>query len=542
MIAPFVSRATVMTTGGMVCSTSPLAASVGVRVLADGGNAFDAAIATAATEAVTVPGMCGLGGEVFAILYQASTGKVVGITSTGAAPKGATPAFYRSRGYTHMPNDGPLAASPPGEVSAYQYIADRFCTRPLSKLLEPAIRYAEEGFPLSPRVARALSSNAQRLAKSPAAARVFLKSGRPYGMGEILVQKDLARTLGRVAQGGAEEFYRGDLARQIARAFREAGGLVDEEALSSQQVEAYEPLAASYRGYTVLENRPPSHGFILLEMLNILEGFDLASLGHLSPESIHLMIEAKKLAFADRNAHMGDPRAVPTPLERLISKEHAARRRPLIDLRRAAADVPASEMATAGADTSYFCVVDREGNAASFIHSLFQGFGSAFMADGTGIVFNGRQRGFRLQEGHPNTIAPGKRPMHTLNAYMVMNDGKPFLVGGTPGADFQPQGNVQMITGIVDYGLGPQEVVDSARWSSLPGTDAATMDQPFVVQLEPSMAQETARRLEALGHRITWGQEGISHGIVQLIQVDQKTGVRRGASDPRGDGHAAVAG
>ncbi|MBI4201343.1 MAG: gamma-glutamyltransferase [Chloroflexi bacterium] len=530
-----------MTTGGMVCSTSPLAASVGVRVLADGGNAFDAAIATAAAEAVTIPGMCGLGGEVFAIMYQASSGKAIGITSTGAAPKGATPAFYRAKGYTNMPNDGPLAVSPPGEVAAYQYISDTFGTRPLPKLLEHAIHFAEDGFPLSPRVARAVASNAQRLALFPASAKTFLKNGRPYQAGEILVQKDLARTLRRVAQGGAEEFYRGGIARQIATAFREAGGLLDEEALAGQQLEAYDPVATDYRGYSVLENRPPSQGFLLLEMLNILEGFDLASLGHLSPESIHLMVEAKKLAFADRNAYMGDPRVVSVPLEQLVSKEHAAKRRALIDPKRAATKVPAAELAAVGGDTSYFCVVDRAGNAVSFIHSLFQGFGSAFVAEGTGVVFNGRQRGFRLQEGHPNTIAPGKRPMHTLNAYMVMKAGEPFLVGGTPGADFQPQGNAQMITGIIDFGLAPQEAVDAPRWSSIPGTDPASVDQPYSLQLEPRMPAEVARGLEALGHKITWGQEGISHGIVQLIQVNPKTGVRMGASDPRGDGHAAVA-
>lgn len=540
MLTPFVSRAPVMSLSGMVCSTSPLAASAGLRVLAEGGNAFDAAVATAATEAVTVPGLCGLGGEVFAILYQARTGKVVGITSTGAAPKGATLAFYRSNGYTQMPNEGPLSVSPPGEVSAYQYINDTFCTLPLAKLLETAIRYAEEGFPLPPRVASGFTRHAQRLAKYPSTAKVFLRKERPYQAGDVLVQKDLARTLRRVAQGGAEEFYHGGLAREIARAFRQVGGLLDEEALASQQVEVYEPLSVDYRGYTVLENRPPSQGMILLQMLNILEGFDMASLGHLSPASIHLMVEAKKLAFADRNAYLADPKVVSVRLEEILSKEHAAKRRALIDLKHAATSVPAADLAPVSTDTSYFCVVDKFGNAVSFIHSLYRGFGSAFVVDGTGIVFNSRQSGFRLQEGHPNTVAPGKRPMHTLNAYMVMKDGRPFLVSGTPGTDFQVQGNTQIITGIIDYGLGLQEVVDAPRWSSMPGTDPATMDQPFSLQIEPNMPRETAQRLEALGHRITWSKDSTEHGIVQLIQVSQDTGVRIGASDPRGEGHAVA--
>ena len=540
MTVPYISRASVMTTGGIVSSTSPLAASAGLRVLAEGGNAFDAAIATAAVEAVTVTGMCGLGGEVFAMMYQASTGKVVGLTSTGAAPRGATPEFFRSKGYTHMPYDGPLAASPPGEVAAYQYISDNFCTRPLGKLLGAAIGYAEEGFPLPPRIARIGAGAAERVAKVPSLSKIFQKNGRPYQAGEVLVQKDLARTLRRVADGGAEEFYRGGLARDIARSFQEAGGLIDDEALANHQVEAYEPLSTDYRGYTVLENRPPSQGMLLLQMLNIIEGFDMASLGHQSPESIHLMIEAKKLAFADRNAFLADTRIESVPLEELVSKEHAAALRGLIDLDRAATDVPVASLVGVGTDTSQFCVVDTEGNAVTFIHSLYQAFGSGFVAEGTGIVFNGRQRGFRLQEGHPNTVAPGKRPMHTLNVYMVMKDGKPFLVGGTPGADFQPQGNTQMITGIVDYGFTPQEIVDAPRWMSIPGTDPATMEQEYALQLEPRMPDDVARGLEAKGHKITWGQEGISHGIMQIIQIDPETGVRMAGSDPRGDGHAVA--
>ena len=540
MTDSYVSRSVVLTTGGMVCSASPLASSAGLRVLAEGGNAFDAAIAIAAVEAVTFPSMCGLGGEVFAILYQASGGNVVGLTSTGAAPNGATPTFYRNRGFTSIPGDGPLAVSPPGEVAAYQLINDNFGTRPLAALLEPAIGYAEAGFPVSPRIGRTFARGAERLAMYPATASIFLNSGKPYQESDLLVQRDLAISLRRIAQGGAEEFYRGGLAQEIARAFHDAGGLLDEEALASHQPEVYEPLSTDYRGYNVLENRPPSQGMLLLEILNILAGFDLGSLGYLSPESIHLMVEAKKLAFADRNAYLGDPRVESIPLADLLSKEYAVQRRALIDPNKVATDVPAAPLVPVGTDTSYFCVADEEGNAVSFIHSLYQGFGSAFVAEGTGILFNCRQKGFRLQEGHPNTIAPGKRPMHTLNAYMVMKDGKPFLIGGTPGADFQVQGSTAVITGIIDHGLGPQEVVDAPRWVSTPGSDPGTMDEPYSVQLEPRMPEEVARSLENLGHTVTWDQEGISHGIVQLIQLDQATGVKKGASDPRGDGHAAI--
>lgn len=541
MGVPYASRATVMTKGGIVSSTSPLAASTGLRVLAEGGNAFDAAIAVAATETVTVPAMCGIGGEVFALLYEAGTRKVTGITSTGPAPGRATPEFFRSRGYASMPNLGPLAVSPPGEVAAYQHINDTFGTRPLTKLLEPAIGYAEEGHPITPRMGRIFQSSAQKIQTFPSTSRIFLgKDGLPLGEGDILVQPDLARTLRRIGEGGAEEFYRGGLARDIANAFERAGGILDQDALASQEIEVYEPLTTTYRGHTVLENRPPSQGMMLLMMLNIIEGFDMASLGHLGPEGIHLMIEAKKLAFADRNVYLADPRREAVPIEQLLSKEHAAGRRELIDPRSAATGLPAAPLVPTGTDTSYFCLADSEGNAVSFIHSLYAAFGSGFVAEGTGITFNNRQFGFRLQEGHPNTVAPGKRPMHTLNAFMVLKDGDPFVVAGTPGADFQVQGNTQFITGIVDYGLGPQEVVDAPRWLSNPGSIPTTMDEPYSLQLEPGMPDEVARKLGEMGHTTTWGQEGISHGILQLIQFDRRRGVKMGASDPRGDGHAVA--
>jgi len=541
MSVPYSSRAAVMTTGGLVCSTQPLAAAAGLRVLAEGGNAFDAAIATAATEAVTVAPMCGFGGETFIIMYVAATKKVIGLTSTGPAPKQATPAFYRSKGYQHMPGEGPLAASPPGELHAYQYLLSNFCTRPFARLMEPAITYAEEGFPLSPRVGRIFQGSVDKIAKFPTSAKVFLKkNGQPYGPGDLFANPALARSLKRVVQEGPEDFYRGQLARDIAKGFRDAGGILDEEALASQEAEVYDPISTTYRGYTVMENRPPSHGMILLEMLNILEGYDMARLGHLTPESIHVMVEAKKLAFADRNAYLGDPRKVSTPLDTLLTKEHAARRRAHINMESAAARVREEPLVPAGTDTSYFCVADKYGNAISFIHSLYAAFGSGFVAGETGIVFNNRQQGFRLQEGHSNTVAPGKRPMHTLNAYMMLKDGRPFLVSGTPGADFQVQGNTQIITDIVDYGMGAQEALDAPRWLDEPGSNPATLDQPFSLRMEPRMPEEVAKGLEKLGHTVGWGQEGISHGIVQLIQFDHERGIKIGASDPRGDGHAAA--
>jgi gamma-glutamyltranspeptidase/glutathione hydrolase len=537
----YLSRSPVMTKGGVVCSTSPLAASAGTRVLTQGGNAFDAAIAVAAVEAVTIPNMCGLGGEVFAILYEAKTGRTLGLTSSGAAPNGATSNFYRSQGFTSMPFDGPLAVSPPGEISAYQLINKCFGTWSLSQLLGPAIQHAEEGFPLPPLVGQAFAASAHRLKIYPSTAKVFLKNGQPYQIGDILVQKDLANTLQRISVDGAEEFYGGKIANDIVLAFKAAGGLIDHASMAEQNAETYEPLSIDYRGYTILENRPPSQGMLLLEMLNILEGYDLAHLGYLSPEVIHLMIEAKKLSFADRNAYLADPRVEKIPLSELLSKEHASKRRKMIDPKQASSKVLEADLVPHGSDTSYFCVADKDGNTVSFIHSLYHSFGSAFVAEGTGILFNNRHRGFRLMERHPNSIAPGKRPMHTLNAFTVMKNGRPFLVGGTPGADFQVQGNAQIITGVLDFRIELQQLVEAPRWRSTPGSDPDSLEEPYDLQMEPHMPREISLELEALGHNVTSYQEGITHGIVQLIHIDSEKGVKTGASDPRGDGHAAVA-
>ena len=533
------SRSEVLARKGMVCSVSPLAASVGLKVLMNGGNAFDAAIAVAATEVVTLPSMCGLGGDVFALLYHAPSTKILGINGSGSAPTGATPDFFRSLGHNIMPQDGPLSISIPGEVGAWATIHSRFCTWPMEKLLEPAIGYAMEGFPLPLRTGDTFVNSALQLGKYPSTAAVFLKDGQPYRPGDVLVNRDLGSSLERIASGGAEEFYLRELARRMVKGLREAGALFTEEDFARYRTEVYEePLSTSYRGYTAYQTRPPSQGFIMLEMLNLLEGFDLASLGHLSAESIHLMVEAKKLAFADRNLHLGDPAFVTSPLGRLISKEYSQERRSLIDPSRASEEMKADVLAEADGDTSYFCVADGEGNCVSFIHSIYKQFGSAFVAEGTGIVFNNRAAGFSLEEGHPNVIAPGKRTMHTLNCYMVFRDSRPWLVGGTPGADFQPQGNTQIITSISDFGLGLQQAIEAPRWWSVPGTDVTLMGQPFELRVEDGMPQDTIDGLQGKGHRVVRQGPGEFSGRVQLIRFDHERGVMMGASDPRGDGHA----
>ncbi|MBI5876060.1 MAG: gamma-glutamyltransferase [Chloroflexi bacterium] len=530
------SRSEVYSARGLVCSNSPLAASAGARVLADGGNAFDAALTVAAVEAVVQPPMCGLGGDVFALGYQASNGRVFGLNGSGGAPSGATIEFYRERGFKQMPLNGPLSIAVPGAVHAWETFHAHFCTRPFGQLLEPAIAYAAEGFPVPPRMAGHFAASARNLAKFPASAEAYLRGEEPYRAGDRLVQRDLARSLARVADGGAEEFYRGDLSRALLKGLDDAGALFTASDFAKHQSELYEPPSVTYRGHTIYEPKPPSQGFMLLEMLNILEGFDLAGLAHNSADAIHLMIEAKKIAFADRNRYAGDPAFVSWPLDTLLSKAYAEGARAAIDpLRASTQTLP---LPVADGDTSYFCVADAAGNAVSFIHSLSKAFGSDFVAPGTGILFNNRAgRGFVLQPNHPNALAPGKRTMHTLSCFLATRDGKASLVGGTPGGDLQTQAGVQLITAVLDHRLGLQPAVDAPRWLSVPGTDPAGLDRPMSLDVEAALPSDVRHALEAKGHPVRVADVG---GVAQMIAFDAARGVMTGASDSRGDGMAVA--
>jgi gamma-glutamyltranspeptidase/glutathione hydrolase len=526
----------------MICSNSPLAASAGLKVLHEGGNAFDAALAVAAVETVTIVPMCGLGGDSFVLLHDAATGAITGVNSSGVAASGATAELYRQQGYRTMPLAGPHAVSVPGEVAAWEVIHRRFCTRPLAQLLDSAIGYAAEGFPIPPGIGRSFASNAAKLAQFPATAAVLLPQGRTPAEGDLLVNADLARSLRLVAADGADAFYRGPLARQMVDGLKAGGGLFSEADFNGHQAEVYDPIATTYRDYTVYQTRPPSQGFLLLEMLNLIEGFEMAALGPNSPEAIHLMVEAKKIAYADRNRLAGDPRAVDWPLDELISKAYANERRPEIYPDRVNTAHTALQMAEADGDTTYFCVADAAGNSVSWIHSLSHAVGSGYMAEGTGIIFNNRAgRGFRLTPGHPNEIAPGKRAMHTLNCYLATKAGQPVIIGGTPGGDFQPQCGLQMLTQLIDFGIDPQAAVEAPRWWSFPGTDPATIDQEMRIQVEAEMPETTVQGLEALGHRVVRRAPGVYDGKVQLIVRDPERGILMGASDPRGDGQAVGA-
>jgi gamma-glutamyltranspeptidase / glutathione hydrolase len=524
---------------GMICSNSPLAASAGLRALQEGGNAFDAALAVAATEAVTIVPACGLGGDAFILLYDAARGTITGINSSGVAATGATSAYYRAQGYQTMPLDGPHAISVPGAVAAWEVVHRRFCSKPLAQLLDSAIGYAEDGFPVPLGIARSFASNAAKLAQFPSTASVFLGSGVPPREGDRLVNPDLARSLRLVAAGGADEFYRGTLARQLLQGLQAGGGQFTAADFAGHQAEVYEPISTTYRGHSVYQTRPPSQGFLLLEMLNLMEGFDLAALGHNSPAAIHLMAEAKKIAYADRNRVAGDPRFVDWPLTELISKAYADERRQDIQRDHINVGLVARQPVEVDGDTSYFCVADGAGNCVSWIHSLSNAFGSGYIAEGTGVLFNNRAgRGFSLTPGHPNEIAPGKRTMHTLNCYLAMKDNLPVIIGGTPGGDFQPQCGLQILTSLIDFGMDPQAAVEAPRWWSFPGTDPATINRDMELRVEAEMPEATVHGLEAMGHRVARRRPGVYDGKVQLIIRDPQRSVLMGASDPRGDGAA----
>jgi len=485
-----------------------------------------------------------LGGEPFVIMYEAKTGRVYGLNGSGKAPMAATREYFTSRGYNNMPLTGPLAAAIPGEVSGWEAILDRFGTRPLSKLLEPAIGYAEEGHPISAYTARGFRMMNEKLNEFPDTAAIFTNNGAPLTQNDVLIQKNLGKTLRRGAQGGAEEFYRGDTAKEIIRSTRAYGGLYTEQEFASHETTWYEPpISTTYRGYKVYETTPPSQGFLLLEMLNIMEEFDIGGMGFYNADSIHAMVQAKKLAMADRNAYMGDPEYVDNPLEELISKGWAAQRATLINKEKATNHEPGPLVGAIPGDdnTSYFCVMDKEGNALSFIHSLSMGFGSGFVAGETGIALNNRiGRGFSLVDGHPNVIEPGKKTMHTLNAYMVFKEDKLYVVGATPGGDRQIPWNAQVISNLIDHGLDPQEAVEAPRWANTPGTDPSTINDPFVLELEPGISPDEVAKLKAKGHTVDLKDPPAYGGSVKLIMVDPDTGVRMAASDSRTDGYAAV--
>jgi gamma-glutamyltranspeptidase / glutathione hydrolase len=506
----------------MVATSQPLASEAALRVLREGGNAVDAAIAAAAVLNVVEPMMTGIGGDVFALVFMQADGHPVGLNASGWSGSRARLDAVRAPGRL----EGIQAVTVPGAVAGWYLLHERYGRLPMNRLLEPAADYAESGFPVSPVVAEGWALAAPELGQNPAAARVFLPGGRSPRTGEVFRNPDLGRSLRTLAEGGRDAFYGGELARRIVETSDRLGGFLTQEDFREYEAEWVEPLSTPYRGYDVFEMPPNTQGLVVLEMLNILEGFDLADLGHNTAEYLHRLIEAKRLAFADRDTFVADPAATLLPVAQLTSKEYASLRRVQIDPRRANPDYrPGTPMES---DTVCLSVVDRDRNAVSFINSLYFGFGSGIVADGTGIALHNRGSGFSLVAGHRNSLAARKRPFHTLIPGMVLADGAPWFAFGVMGGDMQAQGHVQVLANLIDFGMDPQTAGDAPRVRHFEGEGVA---------LESSIPAAVRQALARKGHTVL-DTAPAGFGGYQGILIDGKSGVLWGGSDHRKDGLA----
>jgi gamma-glutamyltranspeptidase / glutathione hydrolase len=541
---PRSTRSVVMGRHGMIATSQPLASAAGLKVLQDGGNAIDAAITAAAVLSVVEPTMNGVGGDLFAIVYDAKTKRLRALNASGRSGYAATPDVFAKRALARIPNSGVLSVSVPGVVDGWSTLLAAHGTIPLSRALAPAIGYAKNGYAVSEIISRQWQITERKLAADPAAAATFLPDGHAPKPGEIFSNPHLAATLETIAAGGRDAFYKGPLATAIAADMKKRDGLLDARDFAEHTSDWVEPISTGYRGYDVYEMPPNSQGFLVLEMLNILEGFDIKSLGHNSAEYLHLLVEAKRIAFADRAAYLADPGSVPQAvLKTLISKDYAAARRKEINPDRMAASykpgtvgaiAPPSRGEDEGVeltgrdlgDTIYMTVADGQGNVVSLIQSLFSDFGSGIVAGDTGIVLHNRGSLFNLTAGHPNQIAPHKRPLHTLVPAFVLKDGKPWLSFGVMGGDHQAQGHVQVLANLLDCGMNVQEAGEAARVHH--GMNG--------IQVESAVSQAARTGLTGRGHQVT---ESIGvYGGFQGILIDPKTGVLMGGSDPRKDGLA----
>jgi gamma-glutamyltranspeptidase/glutathione hydrolase len=518
-------RSTVFSTKGAVACEHPSAALAGIRVLDAGGTAADACVAMAAAMAVLAPMATGMGGDAFLLFYEAETGRILGANGSGRAPKAATIEKLRERGLSEMPERGGLTITVPGAVRLWEDAANSLGNLALARLLEPAWELAENGYPVSEVFARYWEAGEDLLLKNEAASRALLLEGRAPKPGEVFLQPDLAATLSAVAEGGADAFYNGEIARSIARAAQEAGGDLSEEDLAGHESTWVDPISTDYRGVRIHEIPPPAQGIAALEMLNILEGFDLGALDPISADRIHLEVEAKKLAFEDLYTKVGDPDFSEIPTGRLISKEYAATLREHISPDRASGMVAEPAL---GEDTTYLCAVDAGGNGCSFINSLYMGFGSGVVAEGTSVCLQNRGSSFRLVEGHPNALEPGKRPLHTIIPGLVTKEGALWATFGVMGGPMQPQGHAQLLSNLIDHHMSPQDAADHPRH----------FHQGDTLLVEGRVPEGEVERLRSMGHNVEVGEDYVvPTGGAQLIRV-LESGVRACGSDPRKDGCA----
>lgn len=545
-------RPVVMARNGMVVSGHPLASQAGVAALRSGGNAVDAAVAVATTLNVVEPHMSGVGGDGFIMVYTRATGQVDVVNATGAAPLRATRQEYSDG----IPMKGIRSVSIPGLVDGWLAAHDRFGRLPREACFATAISLAENGFPVSHKLA-AYMAGEPGLLTFPSSAAIFAPAGRHLRAGEILYQRDLARTLATIAREGAEAFYRGEIAAAIVRFAEREGGLLSHEDFARHRTRWQAPISSTYRRFVVYNAPPNSSGHVLLQMLNLVELALAPDSGPNSAPAIHAMVEAKRLAFADRERYMADPEWVDVPLAGLLSKEYARERARLIDPARAIPTATAgdpwpyegrapSKTVAPGRrspereDTTCFCVVDGEGNAVCQLQSIQSAFGSALVAEGTGILLNNRMTYWHLDADHVDRLEPGKRVRHTMNPCMVFAEGRLRLVLGTPGADTQVQTNLQVLTHVLDHGLTVQEAVEAPRWRHAQNGTESTVPHTCVdeLQLEARFPGEVAETLRAKGHPVTMVGPWEASGSEVMIEIDPATGALLGGADPRRDAYA----
>lgn len=555
-------RPVVLSDNGMIASGHALASEAGLRILKAGGNAVDAAVAAWAVQGLTEPDMTGLGGDLFMLIYLARTGEVKVINGTGVAPMAASVDFYRSRG--GLPDSGVLSVSVPGALAGAELAATRYGTRPLRELLAPAIELADRGFPVSAALAGSLRSSRAKL--SPSARKIWFKGDEPLEMGDRVVQKDLAATLREIGARGSAAFYTGAVAGKFAAYMKANGGLIDQSDLASLTANEDAPIHVTYKGIDVYECPPNSQGFVMLQALNILEGFNLRYMRHNSAPYLHVVTEALKLAFADRNRYVGDPKFVPPiPMRELLSKEYAGVRRALIHPDRAiegeapAGDprqvtssmagevvyaapgrLPAELPVLPGTDhglTTYLAVVDKDRNMVSVTSSLLSAFGSGHVVEGAGFMLNNRMAYFGLDEDDVNVLRPGKRVRQTINPALALKDGRPYMVFGTPGADTQPQAQLQFFLNVVEFGMNVQQALEAG---SVVSTSFRSSYYPHraegTLQVPAGLPRHVLDELAALGHKLDV-REARGVGSVKAIIVHPRTGALMGGVSPTRDSY-----
>jgi gamma-glutamyltranspeptidase/glutathione hydrolase len=536
------TRSEVIATHGMAATSHPLVSQVALDILKRGGTAVDAAIAANATMGLMEPTGNGVGGDLFAIVWDAKTQKLYGLNGSGRSPKSLTLEKLRAElkklDSRTIPPFGPLPVSVPGAVDGWFELHGKFGKLPMKELLGPAISYAREGFPVTEVIAEGWQINAKRLAKFPGFAETYMPNGRAPAKGEIFRNPLLANTLSAIADGGRDAFYKGDIAKRIESYMRANGGYLTAADMAAHHSEWVEPVSTNYRGYDVWELPPNTQGVAALQMLNILEAYDLKSMGFGSADYLHLFVEAKKLAFEDRARFYADPAFAKIPLKGLLSKDYAAKRRALIKTDRAALEYPTDPRALDQSDTIYMTVADSAGNMVSLIQSNYRGMGSGMTPTGCGFILHDRGELFSLQDGHANVYAPGKRPFQTIIPAFITKDGKPWLSFGLMGGGMQPQGHVQIVVNLIDFGMNLQEAGDAPRarheGSSEP-TDEVMKDGGEVV-LEVGFSPAVVKALEARGHKVTVANDGNFGGYQAILKNAE--GVYFGASESRKDGAA----